>query len=135
MKKSPIIIVMVSDNEYAQHTAVAIASILVNAAADDIIKIHIISDNMSGRNKSRIAAVAGLNKNAEICFNEIDSSLFKNAYVRGRFPVNVYWRLYLAQMFPGYRRMLYLDSDTITLASLRGLFDTDMGNNFRLKIS
>jgi len=41
-----------------------------------------------------------------------------------------YYRLKLAEVFPQYDKVIYLDIDTIVLQDLTELYETDMGNNY-----
>jgi lipopolysaccharide biosynthesis glycosyltransferase len=127
--KEPIIIAMVSDNNYAQHTAVTIASIIKNKSKNDFIRIHVISDGIYERNKTRISSLVQNNKQIELIFNNFNYELPKNICSRGRFPKNVYYRLYFGKIFSEYKKILYLDSDVIVLTSLSGLYGLNLDKN------
>jgi lipopolysaccharide biosynthesis glycosyltransferase len=67
-QNNKIRIVMISDNNYAPYTSVSVASILKNAAPDDIITLHIIDDDISEKNKAKIKFLETLNPKAKIIF-------------------------------------------------------------------
>lgn len=122
----PIIIAMTPDNAYARHTATCIRSIIENKSPLDLIKIHIISNDFSPRNKAKILSMKS--NNVDIVFNKITTKIFKNFYLQSRFPVNVYFRLALADIFLNYDKILYLDVDTLVLTSLAQIYNIDISN-------
>ena len=46
------------------------------------------------------------------------------------FTLTIYFRLFIATMFPQYDKAIYIDSDVVVLGDLAELFDTDIGDNF-----
>ena len=47
-------VVFASDNNYAQHTAVAMASVLVNTKVPQKVRFYLIDDEIQNENKAKI---------------------------------------------------------------------------------
>ena len=57
--------------------------------------------------------------------HEIEDKL----YTRNYFSNTTYFRLFIPELYPEYDKVVYIDSDTVTLADIADLYNTDMGDN------
>ena len=57
--------------------------------------------------------------------HEIEDKL----YTRNYFSNTTYFRLFIPELYPEYDKAVYIDSDTVTLADIADLYNTDMGDN------
>lgn len=120
-------ITLSSDNNYAQHLCVTLASILANKADDDKISAYILDGGISQKNKSKILKL--LNKyEFDIKFIEIDKNLHKKFPVgkKNHVTLATYYRLLLAELCPNIDKLLYLDVDIIVKSSLQELYNTNI---------
>ena len=128
---SKINICFSSDNNYAQHLAVTLVSILENKSPDDEIFVYVLDGGILEENKNKILNLK--NKyDFKIKFLPIDSN-WHEKFPRGKknhVTLATYYRLLLPELCPEVDKLLYLDVDLIVKASLRELFATDIKDNY-----
>lgn len=131
MSADTIKICLSSDNNYAQHLAVTIASILKNRASDDEFYFLILDGDISEENKEKISSLKEIH-NCEIEFQQVDNNLFKNCPLQDwtHLSIVTYYRLVLPNLKPDWDRILYLDCDIIVRSSLKELYNLDIGDNY-----
>ena len=119
-------IILAADDNYAQHTAVVMASILLSANKTDDICFFVLDDGISEEKKAKIretAAVLG----GELAFVSAEENL-AGVFVDGFLSRAAYLRLYLTKLLPDVTRGIYLDSDLLVMEDIHGLWATDMEN-------
>jgi len=119
-------IVLAADNNYAQHLAVTLSSILHNNK-NEKFNIFIFEDKISEFNKKKIAQVAS-QFNCKITYVIFDATIFKNMHF-GRFTIVAYYRLLMAK-YINVDKILYLDVDIIVNKSIRSMYDIDIDNYY-----
>ena len=128
---SKINICFSSDNNYAQHLAVTLVSILENKSPDDEIFVYVLDGGILEENKNKILNLK--NKyDFKIKFLPIDSN-WHEKFPRGKknhVTLATYYRLLLPELCPEVDKLLYLDVDLIVKSSLRELFATDIKDNY-----
>ena len=131
MTMAPIHVCFSSDEAYAQHLAVAIASILHHRAQEDELVFSVLDGGISEENRRAIAAMTAAGE-ASIRFLHVDSAIFENAPIQtvqggvSHVTLATYYRLLLPSLLPGVGRIIYLDCDLVCRASLAPLFSVDM---------
>lgn len=118
-----------SDNNYAKHLAVTLASILANTK--NPIHVYVLDGGICDENKTKILDLK--NKfDFEIDFLNIDTELFKTLPKgkQNHVTLATYYRLILAKICSDVDKMLYLDVDIIVKTDLKELFDTDLKDNY-----
>lgn len=119
-----------TDNNYIPFLDVAIASLIENASKEFQYRIIVLNTGLDQAHIDRV-------KQREcdgfiIDFVDISQSLehikshFKNVY---HFSVVTYYRLFIASLFPQYKKILYLDCDLVVLGDVSKLYHTDLGDN------
>ncbi len=115
------------DNSYAPYLSVAIASLADHASRLYHYRIHIVYQELGRENRERLAALAE-QKHVEIVFTEM-VDLLKTVTDREEnrlrcdyFTLTIYFRLFLADMFPEYDKGIYLDSDIVVLGDISELY-------------
>jgi lipopolysaccharide biosynthesis glycosyltransferase len=111
------------DDNYAKYAGVSILSLLVNNIDIESINIYIIGDGLSEGNIKNIKKIAD-DYSRKIEFIDIDMIL-PIMNVIPSFGKSAYGRLYLAS-FLNIEKILYFDSDTIVLGSIKGLLNLSM---------
>lgn len=112
-----------SDNNYAQHLSVAIASLFDNLSQSVFPSVKILDGGISQENKDKICRLISL-RPAEIEFFDMrqhDFSDYKTTidYIS----VATYYRLKLPSLLPDIDRVIYLDCDLIVDKDISGLWN------------
>lgn len=116
-------IVFASDDNYAQHIAVVIASIM--AHTKEQIRYFIVNDNISNDKIIKLKRTAEFFK-AEIHFINVPEKNFNNVYLSGHVSKAAYFRLALADILPdNIEKVLYLDVDLLVYDDIKILWNTD----------
>ncbi len=120
-----------SDNNYAQHLAVTLVSVLENKSPDDEIFVYVLDGGITDENKTKILNLK--NKyDFNIKFLTIDQNLHKK-FPQGKknhITPAAYYRLLLPELCPDLDKLLYLDVDIIVKTSLAELFETDISDKY-----
>ena len=119
-----------TDDNYVPYLDVAIRSLITNASRDFEYRIIVLNTGLDPEN------IAMVRKNEcegfAIDFVDISeyvervSSYFKSVY---HFSVVTYYRLFIASLFPQYKKIVYLDCDLVVLGDVSELYNTEMGGN------
>lgn len=128
-KNNSINICLSSDNNYIQHLAVTIASILKNKAEDDSFSFIILDGGITDENKEKIIALKSI-CDFDIEFVTVDNSLFAKCPIQDWTHLSIvgYYRLVLPDIKPEWDKIIYLDCDIIVRDSLKELFNLDIGD-------
>lgn len=119
-------IVFASDDNYAQHIAVVMASIMVHTKEQ--ICYFIVNDNISNDKIIKLKKTAELFK-TEINFINVSEKNFNNVYLSGHVSKAAYFRLALADILPdNIEKVLYLDVDLLVCDNIKNLWNTDLEN-------
>lgn len=128
---TPIPIFFACDNNFVKFTCVAIKSMIQNASHDCQYNIHILNTGIEDENKQKVYKLA--NENFNIYFNDVSESLNSisdKLHVRDYYSKTTYYRLFIADMFPQYDKVIYIDSDTIISGDISELYNYNIGNNY-----
>lgn len=119
-------LVLASDNNYAQHLGVTMASILENNHAKANIVFHILENNLNQENKEKLKIIK--NKyNCQLFFYNIQEQEIENFPDMGYVSKTAYLRLFIPQILPeDINRVLYLDCDLIVLNDLKHLYQLEL---------
>ncbi|MCQ2735175.1 MAG: glycosyltransferase family 8 protein [Alphaproteobacteria bacterium] len=126
-KPKHIHIVFASDNNYAQHCAVTMASILLNSDNTSYFHFHILDGGISATNKRKIEYAKKIRM---FSIQYYDMKL----YDFSKFPLNrpwisvsTYYRLLMPQILPlDVDKVLYLDCDMVVERDIKELWNTDI---------
>lgn len=129
---STINICFATDNAYATHCAVAIASVLVNSSLDDDYNIYVIDGGISKENKNIISKLENLRR-CKIKFLSIDKKAFDNSYSNKRFTKAVYYRFLIPEIIDA-DKVIYLDSDVIAKKDISTFYNLKIDNYYMAAI-
>lgn len=124
-----------SDDNYAQHLAVALASILHHRKPADELTIIVLDGGIGEENKRRLQAVADAGE-AELQFLSIGEDAFRDAPLHTQaggvthVTLATYYRLLLPSLLPDVDKVIYLDGDLVCRSSLAELYGQDMGQDW-----
>ncbi len=115
-----------SDENYAQHMAVAIMSILINADKNDEFSFWIVDDNISENSKKKIDILKKI-KDFDISYIVVNKDEFKDFPFRKDYvSSNSYYLLKVPSILKNNDRLLFLDCDVVVQKSLAPLFFMDL---------
>ncbi|WP_302370602.1 glycosyltransferase family 8 protein [Acidaminococcus massiliensis] len=121
-----ISIVLASDDNYAQHGAVACASILVNHKGELPIHFYYFDDGISEEKQAGIAATVTERKGSITFIPTVQREI--QAHTSGHVNRAAYLRLLIPELVPGnVDRVIYLDTDLVVLDDIQELWDMDLG--------
>lgn len=120
-------IVLSSDNNYAQHVAVVMASIVSNTKQRNNINFFLLSDNISKEKLILIEkTVRKLNSQVTIIDLSKDD-LFSEVFLSGHISKAAYFRLAIADILPkNIDKVIYLDVDLLVLKDIEILWNIDL---------
>lgn len=121
-----ISIVFASDDNYAQHIAVVIASIM--AKTKERVCFYVINDNISKDKIEKLKNTADTFK-TQIEFITVSEDKFVNVYLSGHVSKAAYFRLALADILPNdIEKVIYLDVDLLVFDDINKLWQIDLEN-------
>ncbi|ANK58885.1 hypothetical protein BSQ39_11520 [Loigolactobacillus backii] len=121
------------DDKYVPFLAVALKSIIDNATDGYDYQIIILHEGISQQNQKDIAAIG--TEQFPIRFVSMKGRLEhvitgEQAKLRGDyFTYTIFFRLFIADMFPEYDKAIYLDADIVVPRDISQLFNIELGNN------
>ena len=123
------------DNNYVQHMAATISSILKNKRDDEYINFYVIDGGITKQNKKKLEFFPN-NYTCKIEYIRPDMDKLKNCNTfKGDYiSLATYYRLFIPELIPQEDRVLYLDCDIIVRKPLSDLFNKDFGRFFILGI-
>lgn len=131
MQNKPVIPIFFStDDNYLPFLAVSITSMLENASSDCHYAIYILNNGLTPKRVAPILALA--RENAEIHLVDVSHQLApiaKRLNLRDYYTVSIYFRLFIASMFPQYHKAIYLDADITVNGDISKLYRIPLGSN------
>lgn len=122
-----------TDNNYAQHCAVAITSLLLNTKTNKNIDIYILNDgSLSRKNRYKISSLSSFKSGTQITFLDVNKSLFKDFPIltETHFTEAIYYRYIIPNLLNNLSKVIYLDSDIIFKADINDLYIYNLQNNY-----
>lgn len=114
-----------SDNNYSPYCAVTIASICHNTR--EFVNFYILDGGISNENKQNICKLKKVFNNFSIEFLETNlDKYFLNFNIPQYLNLATYSRLLISILKPELEKVLYFDTDTVIMADIKELFETDM---------
>ena len=119
-----------TDDNYIPFLDVAVSSLIRNASEDYRYRVIILNTGIRQENIDLVKR----NEREGFTVDFVDiseqvkdiQSRFKNVY---HFSVVTYYRLFIASMFPQYKKIIYLDCDLVVLGDISKLYHTDLNGN------
>lgn len=130
-EESPIHVFLSSDENYVPHLAVAVASIVDNAAQEDRVSFHVLACGFSADTRRELSRIAS-RRDFPVSFVETRPEMHHFAeQVATPKPDNIlpdmtYFRLMIGTLFPELDRLVYLDCDLVVRKSLGPLWKTPL---------
>ena len=120
-------IVFASDNNYAQHTAVAMASVLINTKVPQKVRFYLIDDEIQTVNKEKITQTVQ-NLGGRVEFIKIKNNRLEDCYVSGELSRASHFRLDIDNILDEIiEKIIYLDCDLLVYDDIEKMWQLDMG--------
>lgn len=130
MYKQEIPIFFAIDDGYIPFLSVAIKSLIKNSSKENKYSIRILYTNVSKENQEIIKKYEAENVFIEfVNLSKYIETIKDKLYTRDYFSATTYFRLFLPDLYPQYKKVLYLDSDIVVLDDISKLYNTEIGNN------
>ena len=117
------------DDGYAPYLSTALDSMIQNASPNHRYIAFIVTQGVRQENYERLIALGRPHFEVRfIAMNGLPITDRSENWLRlNRFTQTIYFRLFLADMFPEYDKGIYLDSDIIVLGDIAELYATELG--------
>ena len=127
-KKAEIPIFFACDEGFVKYTMVSMKSIMENADRSRKYHIYILHMGITEATQTKVLAMA----DEEFAIDFVDvtdkmKSIADKLPIRDYYSNTTYFRLFIPDMFPQYRKALYIDSDTIVVGNIAELYDHKLG--------
>ena len=125
-----------SDDCYVPCMTVSIISLIKNSSNNRNYNIFILNDRINSENKAIVSSLA--TQNVKIEFVDVSQQLSTIAgelNLRDYYSISIYSRIFIPEMFKSFDRAIYLDADTVVLADIGDLYDTDLKGNLIAGVS
>lgn len=127
-KKAEIPIFFACDEGFVKYTMVSMKSIMENADRSRKYHIYILHMGITEATQAKVFAMA----DEEFAIDFVDvtdkmRSIADKLPIRDYYSNTTYFRLFIPDMFPQYRKALYIDSDTIVVGNIAELYDHKLG--------
>lgn len=124
--KDIINVALASDDNYAQHLAVVIASTVLNSRlSGDNFCFYIINDGIGEEKQAKILQTAD-SFGSKIVFVDTPENL-SDVYISGHLSRATYFRLALPDLLPqNVKKIIYLDVDLVVLQDLADMWAVDI---------
>lgn len=127
-KKAEIPIFFACDEGFVKYTMVSMKSIMENADRSRKYHIYILHMGITKAIQAKVLAMA----DEEFAIDFVDvtdkmRSIADKLPIRDYYSNTTYFRLFIPDMFPQYRKALYIDSDTIVVGNIAELYDHKLG--------
>lgn len=129
--KAVIPVFYACDDAFVKYTVVSMKSILLSGDKDCYYKFHILNAGVS--DEMRAAVMSVLEENLEAVFNDVSdylTALSKSLPLRDYYSKTTYFRMFIADMFKEYDKVIYIDSDTIVKKDISELYFTDLKDDY-----
>lgn len=129
--KKIVPIFLAADDKYVKYMMVTIKSIIVNATVRYQYRLYILHTDISSENQDMVKRME--TSNCKIIFVDVNDELKKiekKISLRDYYTATTYYRIFIADLFPEYDKVLYVDSDTVVRTDIAGLYHYNLGKNY-----
>ena len=131
MSRKEIPIFFACDDNFVKFTLVSLYSIKKNASTAFDYKIYVLHTGITGRMMNLLYDLA--DEHFSVVFRDVTEylkSISDKLPLRDYYSKTTYYRLYIAELYPEYSKVIYIDSDTVVQGDISELYNTDIGDCF-----
>ncbi len=121
-----------ADDNFSQHLAVTMTSILVNSLPTDSFNFYILDGGISSKNKAKLNELKKI-KDFEIEFIEVDDCIFEHCPLTKcceHITIQTYYRYIISLLKPQMDKCFYLDCDIIVEDTLSQFWNVNIKNEY-----
>lgn len=123
-------VVFAADQNYALYSTVFLQSLIQNSSAENNYDLILLEDSLSDSMKEKLTSLVLNRKNFSLRFFSLEQELQKYPenifYTPAYYSKTIYFRLFIPTILQNYKKVVYLDIDTILLADIAELFAIQM---------
>ncbi len=133
MPSKTIPIFFTLDESYAPYLDCAIRSLTSGASRDYTYDLYILHQDLTPQSREKLCA--GIEEPFRLHFIPMEQKLpditdrAENRLRCDYFTLTIYFRLFIADLFPGLDKCIYLDSDIIVPGDISRLYQVELGEN------
>ena len=130
-KRKIIPIFFACDDNFVPYMIVSLKSLIVHASSQNEYRIHILYTQMSKENREKVKKLE--TDYCQVYFENVTEYLLQidqKVSVRDYYSITTYYRIFIAQMFPKYNKVIYMDGDTIVLKDIALLYEYELGDHY-----
>ena len=129
-KENIVPVVLICDDKFAMYAAVTLKSILENGSNDHFYDIVFMFSNLNEKNREVLRQITAEYANAQVRFRKISSmvndlKLMSHEHIS----VDTFYRFAIPELFRGYDKVVYIDTDAVANDDVAKLYEIDMGTN------
>ncbi|MCR4939064.1 MAG: glycosyltransferase family 8 protein [Treponemataceae bacterium] len=119
------------DNNYFPYLTVTLTSILANASKDYSYKFYVITTNLDEKYVNMLSKYESSSVEISVVHLREDlQKITEKFHLRDYYSMETYYRFFIANLFPQYDKVLYLDCDIAVVGDIAELYNTELGDNF-----
>ena len=124
-KTKEIPICFATDDNYIPFLAIAVSSLLDNASKDKFYRIFVLITKLEQENIDKIKKLETPNSEIEFISLAKEMDKIKDMFhLRDYYSKETYYRIFIPNLFPQYKKVLYLDCDITVLGDISELYNT-----------
>ncbi len=131
VKSSLIPVFFACDDAYVKFMMVTMRSLIDHASPEYEYRLYVLHTDITDLNQSKVKTME--TENVKITFCDVSkelSKIEKKISIRDYYSSTTYYRIFIANLFPQYNKVLYIDSDTILLDDIAKLYQYRLGTNY-----
>lgn len=129
MSKKNIPIFFACDDNFVKFTVVSLYSIKANASRDCRYTVYVLHTGITDAMMEKLYELQ--DEDFTVIFRDVTDYLYsisEKLPIRDYYSKTTYYRVFIAEMYPEYDKVIYIDSDTVVLGDISELYRTDIGD-------
>ena len=127
--KPVIPVFFATDNNYAPFVAITLESILENCSKDYFYHFHVLTTDLDKSYEEKLKSYESEDVKIEfISLRETLTKIKVKFHLRDYYSIETYYRFFIANMYPQYDKVLYMDCDIVVLGDIAELYNNDITN-------
>lgn len=117
------------DNNFFKYTMVSLTSMIANASPKLKYDVHILHTDITPENQAIAKRLE--TKQFSVTFDDVTNylhSIKDKMPIRDYYSKTTYYRLFIADMFPAFKKAIYIDSDTIVQGDISQMYAFDISD-------
>ena len=119
------------DEGFIKYAAVSLHSMMVNASPDYHYSVYVLHTGISAETQQKMLRLS--NDRFDVILSDVCERLpaiTDVLPVRDYYSNTTYFRMFIAEMFPEYDKVIYIDGDTIVQGDISELYFTELGESW-----